>query len=597
MKRYILKTLKEVQTFFGYFNTEVFAFDTETTDLKYMDLDIEGISFCDGRVSGYIDLILNPEREEILDYVHQVFNSAHIIVAHNITFDLQVLHKVGIRFAQEPELYDTMVADHLIDENRRHGLKFLAETLLGKDTTSWVEIKDHQSIEFYKYACNDAIWTWELMQYQKPIMNEQRLITLMREIEMPFQWVLLDMAINGFLIDKDKLKQTARNIQIDLVTLNKKLIELAGKDMNFNSSQQLCDLLFNTLGLPVMEKTPSGKPSVGASAMAKLKDTHPIIEVLLEYKRAQKLLSAYFADDAQIMSNIDSDGRVRPRFMDTGTATGRLSCNSPNLQQLPRPDKDPYHTRDVFIASPGYTMITCDYGGQEICVAAEVSRDPTLIDALKKGQDMHLKIANQFFELGIPDECLYTTHPDYEMYKSKFKSERTKAKTITFGLMYGKGAYGFSKDFGVSEEEAQEIVDKYFAGMPKLKESIDKAHQAVKRSGTVTSLVGRKRRFQPNVLGYYPNGAYRQAYNFLIQGYSADMLRQAMVAVRRTGRANRDWDLRPLGTVHDEAIYEVRTEYLKVAERAIKDAFESAVSLVVPVVGETSTGHSYEEAK
>ena len=246
-------------------------------------------------------------------------------------------------------------------------------------------------------------------------------------------------------------------------------------------------------------------------------------------------------------------------------------------------------------------MITCDYSGQEIAVAAEQSKDETLVDTLNKGQDMHLRIANQFYELGIPDEALYKTHKDYSTYKKQFKPQRTQAKTITFGLMYGKGAYGFAKDFGIPEEEAQEIVDKYFDSMPMLRDAIQKAHDEIDLNGTVTTMLGRKRHFEQETqwngeIGY-PKKAYRQAFNFLIQGYSADMIRMAMNKVRQVGSKNKHWGLKLVACVHDEIVVEVKTEYTKEASDGIKQAMESVVNFIVPVIADIGIGKNYEEAK
>ncbi|MCK5017342.1 MAG: hypothetical protein KAS32_09775, partial [Candidatus Peribacteraceae bacterium] len=330
-----------------------------------------------------------------------------------------------------------------------------------------------------------------------------------------------------------------------------------------------------------------------------------------------KLQTSYLSEDGQIIKHLEEDGRVRPSFRDTGTATGRLSCSQPNLQQLPKGlclscgeelDKckcgftGNLPVRECFIVEEGMTMITCDYSGQEVAVAAQQSKDPTLIDALNKGQDMHLRIANQFYNLGIPEEELYKTHPEFNNHKHKFHLERTRAKTITFGLMYGKGAYGFAKDFDIPEDEAQGIVDKYFDSMPMLKEAIEKAHREIDETGMVTSMAGRKRHFEPEINIYtgesgYNGKAYRQAFNFLIQGFSADMMRRAMIKVRELGNQNPDWGLKTIATVHDEAVYEVRTEYKDDAGRAIKTAFEGVVNFVVPVTGDVSMGQNYWEAK
>ena len=553
---------------------------------------------CDGTHACYI--IISEGCESMVKTAIDFLETRDLLIGHNIVYDLQVLYKYGM--TKEPELFCTMIAHHLLDENSRHGLKELAASVLGATTTKYDEIEDHSSAEFISYAINDAVWTWQLASLFRDQLLQEDLVPLFRDIEMPFQYVLRDMKVAGMLVDVDLLRTKRKELELHTDQLYKSLVQEAGVSgsFNFNSSKQLGELLFTTLGLPIQDVTPSGAPSVGSAALVKLK-SHPIVSKILEYKNLRKLLTSYFAENAQILSNIDPDNRVRPSFLDFGTKTGRLSCNSPNLQQLPKESKDPVGTRSCFIVPKGYKMITCDYSGQEVAVAAQQSKDPTLVDALNKGQDMHLRIANQFYNLGIPDEALFKTHPDYDTYKDKYYNERNQAKVITFGLFYGKGAYGFAKDFDISEEEAQEIVDKYFEGMPQLKEAIEHAHDQVKAHGYVSSMSGRRRRFEQmtNRFGekYYNNMSLRQSFNFLIQGYSADMIRMAMTAVRHVSKEYPQWDLKAIATVHDEAVYEVKEEYTDVAAQAIKKAFESVTEFVVPIVADIGIGKDYGEAK
>jgi len=276
------------------------------------------------------------------------------------------------------------------------------------------------------------------------------------------------------------------------------------------------------------------------------------------------------------------------------------NCNKPNLQQLSKSKEGFPVLRECFVASPGYKMAAIDYSGQEIRVMAELSKDPTLVDALHKGQDMHLKIANQFYNLGIPDECLYTTHTMYAEYKSKFNKQRSMAKAITFGLSYGKGAYGFAKDFNTTEDEAQKIVDKYFEGMPKLKEAIEKAQEDVKENGFVSTMTGRRRRFTPfEIQGakIYSKKNLRQAFNFQIQGYSADMMRIACIHTKKLINLHPEWDMRMLMTVHDELVVECKESFIEEACVELKSVFEEAVKFCVPIVADICYGQNYEEVK
>jgi DNA polymerase-1 len=524
---------------------------------------------------------------------------------------MRVLYKYGIHFPNT-NLFDTQVACHLLDEESKTGLKFLAEKELGiTDTVSWEDAKNSSKEKFYEYAMNDAEWTYRLYEIYGPKIIERGLEKLFKNIEMPFQFVLMEMAVTGVHADKDKIKEIQAKLTKDVEESQIKLLHLLKErysfqvdlfgnsliisDINFNSPKQVADIFFKRLNLVPVEKTESGQDSVGAKTLLVYKD-HPIVAAYAEFKNKAKLLDAFIIP---IQGYIQDDNKIRPHFNDVGTKTGRLSSSEPNFQQLPAEDKDAYGVRRCLVAPPGYKLISCDYSGQEVRVMAQQSKDPTLVDSLIKGQDMHLKVANQFYKLGIPDECLFETHPEYNNYKKKYKTERSNAKTITFGLAYGKGAYGFSQDFNISEEEAQKMMDKYFEGMPDMHRAIKESHEQVKKTGTVRTMAGRLRHFQKITKDDwtgYPKSALRQSFNFLIQGFSADMMRKAMVVVYRNKKP--EWDLKAIMTVHDEMVAQVKEEYAEDAAKYIKDCFENkTVRLMVPVVSDVKIGNSYYEVK
>jgi len=615
MNKTVIKTLDELKEYAPCFNWKVFSFDTETTSLSYYDLRLEGISFCDGENAFYIDLVGSNEINWIISYLNDLFKVNKILIAHNVVFDLKVLRKYGIKI--NSELYCTMVADHLLNENRRHGLKHLAENILGHETVSYKDVSklDHTSDKFYGYALNDAIWAWELMLYQRPLLIEKGLLPLFKDIEMPFQRVIVEMETTGITMDKDAIDKTTKELNIALFDLKIQMLDclkekysiqadLLGNKLNiisrinFNSLIDLRRILFDDLNLPIIENTPTGKSCVGRITLDKLYDKHEFIKILYKYKIAQKLLSGFFNP---MTSFIDGDGRIRPSFHDTGTVSGRLSCSTPNLQQLPVQNKKfPINTRKCFIAPKGYKMITCDYSGQELRVLTEITREPVLIDTFNKNKDMHLATANDFFNLNIPDEALYNGSPLHSEYKEKFKEERFNAKCINFGMAYGKGAYGFSKDFDISEDEAQKILDKYFAALPKVKEAIEKTYKQVDDKGYVVALSGRRRHFykiEKNSWKGYPKKAYRMSFNFLIQGYSADMIRIALVKCYNKAKENKEWDLKTIATVHDEGVWQVKEEYVDEASKMIKECFETAVKFCVPMLADVSQGDNYGEAK
>lgn len=616
----ICKTVEEVAYAFSIFNFQTFSLDTETTDLKYDKLQLEMITLHDGTTS--IAIQCNPGT---IEYIKTYFNAFvnGTIICHNIVFDAKALHKYGINI-KNLEWYDTMVAIHLIDENLMDKkLKSLAKSLLGAEVMLYEDIKD-KSINnkvFIDYAINDAIYTYELAQLFTPQLKEQGLTKLFREIEMPFLKVLMDMEINGMLVDKEKLLSTLEELKKEKVNLEVKMYQELGvkyelqcnlltgelipvSKINLNSSQELSKILFDDLGLDTTEVSKkTGKKSTGKKTIEKLRDTNSFVKLLDKYRKVQKLITSFYEPLPEF---IDSDGRVRPNYRDIGTVTGRLSANNPNVQQLAKENKDiGVNVRSCFIAPVGKKIITCDYSGQEIRVLAQVTQDPTLLKALNDGADLHLSTANTFFNLGIPAECLMETHPEFEHYKKKFKDERSKAKTITFGLAYGKSGYGFAQDFNITEEEGNAILERYFNQFPRVKEAMDECNKALNNQDYVQQLFGRRRRFS-KVGGkkydgtecfFHVKKSYRQAFNFLIQSPSADMIRLASIATSKLIQEHPEWELKIIATVHDELCMECKEEYVEEASKLIKYAFEHVVNFDVPMLCEVNWGENYGNAK
>jgi len=511
------KTKEDISNWFKANNHETIIFDTETTQLNddipdWDQLQIESIALYNGENVLYVG-----ENQELLKELPQYFSGIKNLVAHNIIFDLSVLYRTGwftewFKSLDKLSLYDTMTAQHLLDERMPMGLKHLAETILNKKEPMTYEVASkysRTSKQWIDYCVNDVLWCKELMDYQKPLLKKDGLEHLFYSIEMPFILPLLEMKINGFLVDIKKVEA----LKDTLVTeRNKSIIKMCNElkvdyevqhtlfgesliepSINFNSSQQLAEILFKRLKLPVVEITPAGAPSVGVVTIEKLKEKSVFVMMLSKYKAMQKLISGFIEP---LPRHICEDGHVRPNFFNVGTVTGRLSSSRPNLQQLPRTSKElNINVRDCFISNQGKKVFTADFSGQEIRVMAELSKDPTLVDALNKGKDIHLSVANQFYNLGIPEEGLFDGSEAFEKYKKQFKEERTAAKVVTFGLAYGKGAYGIAKDFSVSEEEAQALIDRYFSGMPLLKKAIKNSHIMLNNRGYVKSIVGRRRRY------------------------------------------------------------------------------------------------------
>jgi DNA polymerase-1 len=596
-----------------------------------MEQEVVGISLCDGSSTFYIDIaaFIETPRSTCLELLRHIFSNPELVVGHNILFDLKALMRLGIPIPYQAKWYDTMTVEHLIDERSEKSLKKMAERYLDAKTVSYEEASKSgiHSRKFAEYAKNDAQWTWEIFNIQIKRW-EDRVKDLYLHLEEPFLRPLLEMETTGILVDQKRVakqlpKLKARTVDVECMVLDAlgeryniqmslfSDVTTVASSFNMSSPQQLKNKLKSFgVEIPVVD----GKESLDKAVLASLVDKHPSIPLLLEHRKLRKLFSAFFDPLPQLT---DSDGRIRPHFHNTGTRTGRLSCSEPNIQQLPKAvcavcghgkvtKEDEckkcgayvIQVRKCFVAPEGKTLITCDYSGQEIRVLAHISQDPTMIDALLKGKDLHLTTANQFYNLGIPEEALYTNDPLFEESKEKFKQERDRAKIINFGIAYGKGAYGFSQDFKISEEEAQGILDKYFQGFPKVKEAIEKCRRDIKKTGVATSMTGRQRHFEENEQGYYPNSAFREAFNFLIQGFSADMIRMASVGTWKLAQEHPEWELKQIATVHDENVYEVKDEYLAEAKKEIRKVFEGVLPVFsVPMTAEVGSGDSYGTAK
>jgi len=420
----------------------------------------------------------------------------------------------------------------------------------------------------------------------------------------------MDMKINGALIDQNAIKGLRAKLQAIIDKLEIAMYEAGNisyicggvdgqthnmvSNINLNSPAQLSELLLS-LGVKLTEKTkpsklyPKGQYSTKKVVLESVRNQHEFVGLLLDYRKAISLMNKFLKPLPEF---VQEDGRIRTNFHNTVAVTGRLSSSKPNLQQLPKDNTGPLPLRQVIIAPPGRKLICSDYSGQELRVLAHVSKDPTMIQAFKDKLDVHLMVANIFFDLGIPQEALLTTHPDFKMYRKKFKAERDKIKAVNFGLAYGKGAYGFSKDWNISQDEAQQFIDDYFNRFSKIKESIDKCTNELQHHKQVRTILGRVRRFD-----YVTKRAIRQAYNFLIQSPSADMMKAAAGDVRKLCLQYPEWDCRLVLSVHDELVFEVKKIYAEEAAKEIKYTMEQAIKLCIPLTIDIGVGDNYGQAK
>lgn len=635
-QRQYLTTLYDLQDWFFSRDCSVLAFDTETDNkLDYTTLTPWGISFCDGRGVMYCDLDVK-ERNEMVTFLEYIFRKKiKKLIGHNIAFDLMVLWKLGIRDVTE-SLYDTQTAWHLLHEQDETALKYLAYTQLDvphDKIKKWDDVKnkDHHSEEFYSYGADDAEYTWDLYELTLPQLRLEKLTFLMFKIEMPFVFVLRDFGINGIAVDMEKVEEIDTQVEPIQEAAEKECMRLAGLDydagdkcfwqdcykpesaINWNSNKQAVPLLMDKFGIEFTELTKTGEKRqhagehvgddywkldkvvlAGADVdkeVAGLAKDYPICLEILKFRMAKSLRSGF---TKAIPEHISPDGRVRCSFNNCIAATGRLSSSKPNLQNLRKLSKIlGVEVRSCFVAPEGRSFIVADYGGQELRILAFVTQDPTLLEAFKKGLDLHLVTANLLFDLGLNERQLTDGTPEHTEASATHKDARHKGKnSFNFPVIYGSTEHGISRSLGCSLEEARRLLNQFLSQYPGIRDGIGDCEQRIKNYGYVRNAAGRKRRFDS-----FTKAGLRQAFNFLIQSYAADMLRLGLVAVRKVFLKHPEWGALFVLTIHDEVVIEIKDEYVEEACPAIREAMCDAVDLGVPVLCDIGVGKTYSQAK
>ena len=565
------------------------SLDIETRGKTFLTTSITDISFYDGKTQVYVDLErVGPNSNSLLKEFFSELPKETVLLAWNIPFDFSFLKAKGINVNGFPNWVDPMVATHLLDSDDKKSLKFQAEKLLGVTSEEYdSNLKEKDYDEWVEYCLNDSKWAYELwVNHYEPRLNPKGLDKLFFKLEMPYQRVLVEMKVTGINVDLKDLEVAGKEVKSMIHELNIKLHEIVNEpynlqfdlfgnswvvsNLNLNSTQQLSEIITDKLGLEIPFKSKkTGNPSTGKKTLDRLKGKHEFIDLLVDFKKLVKLSNSFLET---LPGFVDVDGKIRPTFLDVGTTTGRLSSFEPNLQQLPA-EGGIVSVRKFMVPPKGYSMIACDYSGQELRVLAHISDEESMIQAFKDGAYFHQATADRF---GV---------------------SRREAKIINFGIAYGKTSMGFASDFDSSEEEAQKMLDAYFNSYPNVKRAIDDTVKEVKAKGYVRNLIGRIRSFKTNDRGFYADKSFRQAFNFKIQGASADMIRAASLKTYKLGKVNPTWGLKQVATVHDENIYIVKDSYTDIALEEIKKCFEEAAKLKVPMLCDAKAGKSYAECK
>ncbi|WP_429140650.1 DNA polymerase I [Aeromonas allosaccharophila] len=578
----------------------LFAFDTETTSLDYMEARIVGVSFAveAGKAAyvpfghDYLGAPVQLTEAVVLGKLKPLLEDpTRLKVGQNLKYDRNVLlnHDIDLQGIA----YDTMLESYVLNSTAsRHDMDSLAKRYLGVETTSFEDIagKGVKQLTFNQieleqaapYAAEDADITLRLHQtLWGQLEAVPGLAKVFSEIELPLLPVLARMELLGTTIDPKLLHQQSQEIELRLAELEKQAHELAGQEFNLSSPKQLGEILFTKLGLPIIKKTPKGAPSTAEEVLAELAETYELPRLLMEHRGLAKLKSTY-TDKLPLMIKPQT-GRVHTSYHQAVAATGRLSSSDPNLQNIPVRNEQGRRIRQAFIPSAGYKLVAADYSQIELRIMAHLSGDKGLLTAFAEGKDIHKATAAEVF--GVALDAVTT-------------DMRRSAKAINFGLIYGMSAFGLAKQLGIGRAEAQKYMDLYFERYPGVLEYMERTRQQAEAQGYVETLFGR-RLYLPDIKSLNAGlrkGAERAAINAPMQGTAADIIKRAMINVDSWIRGIEDESIRMLMQVHDELVFEIREEKLEEYTAIIKEKMSAAAELHVPLVVEAGTGDNWDQA-
>ncbi len=578
----------------------LFAFDTETTSLDYMEARVVGVSFAiePGKAAyvpfghDYLGAPVQLSEALVLGKLKPLLEDpARLKVGQNLKYDRNVLLNHGIEL--QGIAYDTMLESYVLNSTAsRHDMDSLARRYLNVETISFEDIagKGVKQLTFNQieleqaapYAAEDADITLRLHQaLWGKLSAEPGLAKVFSEIELPLLPVLARMERLGTTIEPKLLHQQSQEIEVRLAELEKQAHELAGQEFNLSSPKQLGEILFTKLGLPIIKKTPKGAPSTAEEVLAELAETYELPRLLMEHRGLAKLKSTY-TDKLPLMIKPQT-GRVHTSYHQAVAATGRLSSTDPNLQNIPVRNDQGRRIRQAFIPCAGYKLVAADYSQIELRIMAHLSGDKGLLTAFAEGKDIHKATAAEVFGVALD---------------AVTSDMRRSAKAINFGLIYGMSAFGLAKQLGIGRAEAQKYMDLYFERYPGVLEYMERTRQQAEAQGYVETLFGR-RLYLPDIKSRNAGlrkAAERAAINAPMQGTAADIIKRAMINVDDWIRGIEDESIRMLMQVHDELVFEIREEKLEEYIGLIKEKMSGAAELYVPLVVEAGTGDNWDQA-
>nr|WP_294774235.1 DNA polymerase I [uncultured Flavobacterium sp.] len=576
-------------------NQNSVCFDTETTGIDALNAELVGLSFSFEKGKGfYVPCPENREETQaLLEKFRPFFENKSIEkIGQNMKYDLKVLANYGITV--KGKLFDTMIAHYLINPDMRHNMDVLSETylkyspksietLIGKKGKGQLSMRDVPLEDIKEYATEDADVTLQLKEHFQPILEKVGTKKLFDEIEIPLVQVLADMEAEGIRLNVDFLKSMSVDMQKEINEFEQKIYETAGEKFNLASPKQLGEVLFDKMkiGGAKQKKTKTGQYATGEEVLSYLANEHQIVRDILDWRQMVKLQSTYI--DA-LPNQVDAKTqRVHTDYMQTVAATGRLSSNNPNLQNIPIRTERGRLIRKAFIArDENYTLLSADYSQIELRIIAALSGEENMIKAFQNNEDIHRSTAAKVFDVPLEEVT---------------KEQRSNAKTVNFGIIYGVSAFGLSNQTSLSRSESAALIDAYYKTYPKLKSYMSEQVDFARHNGYVQTVLGRRRYLKDinSANAVVRGAAERNAVNAPIQGSAADIIKIAMINIHKKLTAEK-WQSKMLLQVHDELVFDVHNSELEKIKPMIKHEMENAFKLAVPLEVELGTGKNWLEA-
>ena len=590
----LIESEEEARKIRDYFLTkEILSFDTETTSTNAIDAELVGLSFAVEEFKA-IYVAVPAEREaaqRMVDIFRPLYEDEHIMkVGQNIKYDYEVLRRYGIEV--RGPMFDTMLAHYIVQPELHHNMDYMAETLLGYQTIHIDQLigprgkgqrsmRDLQPQEVYEYAAEDADVTLRLKNVLEQKLKEVDGERLFYDIEMPLVPVLAEMELTGVCLDTAALAETGKNFNRRLAEYEQKIYAEAGETFNISSPKQVGDILFGKMKIvDKPKKTKTGQYVTSEEVLTQLRSRAPIVDDILSYRGLKKLLGTYVEALPRLIN--PRTGHIHTCFNQAITATGRLSSSDPNLQNIPIRDDDGKEIRKSFVPEPGCLFFSADYSQIELRIMAHLSQDEHMLDAFRSGTDIHAATAAKIWHVPVEEVT---------------PEQRKKAKQANFGIIYGISTYGLAQRMNISNSEARQLIDDYFATFPRVKAYMDEAIATCREKGYAETIYHR-RRYLPDITSRNATVrgfAERNAINAPIQGSEADIIKVAMIHIFKRFAAE-GLRSRMILQVHDELNFSVYPEEREQVERIVIEEMENACRLSIPLTADAGWGANWLEA-